>query len=435
MVLALALTLVPGVAFAEKATLRFVDTIPDQNRQRVYQELIDEFNAKHDDVQIVYESVPWDQAHQKLVVMAGADNLPDILYVHTNWFSEFQSAGWVLPLDNYYRNWALKDDLLPYVQKVLIDQDQVVPFGQIIGIPCYLATHALFVRTDWLNEAGIAKDSLKTWDDIFAASAKLTDKAKNRYGFSFRGGRGGFDHMMFYVAAQTGGKLYDDKGVCTFNTPEAKAAVERFCAMYKNGEAPQDAANWGFQEMVQGFTAGLVGILNQNADVIANCKDVMQEGTWDTIPFPKSNVDGKMYSKADGFLYSISSDSKYPDAAWAFIDFLLQPENNTKTCVISYNNPVTKTANQNEVFGEGPMASYSEALLDPAFVRRPLYGYFAEVAEFQETFADSELQKYILGVTTLDQFCDNIANFLTTAQQKYMAEHPNVPIPSPSAIG
>jgi ABC-type glycerol-3-phosphate transport system substrate-binding protein len=110
MVLTLALSIAPGVALAEKATLRFVDTIPDQNRQRVYQEIIDEFNAKHDDVQVVYESVPWDQAHQKLVVMAGADNLPDILYVHTNWFSEFQSAGWVLPLDKYYDNWALKDD-------------------------------------------------------------------------------------------------------------------------------------------------------------------------------------------------------------------------------------------------------------------------------------------------------------------------------------
>ena len=433
--LILALLLILAVsASAEKTTIRYADTIPDSGRQAVHQEIIDDYNAAHDDVEVVLENIPWDQAHQKLVVMASSNSLPDVVLVHPSWYAEFASAEWLLPLDDYYANWDQHDDILPFVDSVMIGDDQVMPYGHVLGIPNAIATHGMFVRTDWLEEAGIDKDSLVTWHDIYDAAAKLTDKSKNRYGFGFRGGRGGFDHMMFAVACANEGILYDENGVCTFNNEASKQAVKEFCDLFFNEYTPRDAVNWGFTEMVQGFTSGLVGILNQNADVIANCKEVMEDGTWDTIVFPKSDFDGKLYSKADSFIYSIAATCPTPDLAWDFIDFLIQPENNTKTCMLGYNSPVTVTASQNEFFSEGPTAAYAKALMDPDFVRRPLYGYFPETAEFTEVYADSQLQSYLLGQITLDEFCDNIANYLTEYQQKYMQEHPEIPIPGPSVI-
>ena len=67
---------------------------------------------------------------------------------------------------------------------------------------------------------------------------------------------------------------------------------------------------------------------------------------------------------------------------------------------------------------------------DPTFIREPFYGYFPELGEFMETFYDAEVQKYLLGQQTAEESIKNISDYLTTAQQKYMQESPDTPIPT-----
>ena len=66
---------------------------------------------------------------------------------------------------------------------------------------------------------------------------------------------------------------------------------------------------------------------------------------------------------------------------------------------------------------------------DEMFIREPFYGYFPELAEFMESVYDVEMQKYLLGQQTAEQSVENISNYLTEAQQRYMAENPDSPMP------
>ena len=412
----------------EKVTLRFMDVTPNPEREETFQELISAFNQENSAVEVVYESVPWDEAHNKLITQGSANSMPDIFVMPQQWFAEFTSAGWVTPLDDYIAQWDDGEDLLPYVRNVLMDYDQKCVYGYTFGIPDGLTTYGMFVRTDWLDEAGISLESLSTWDGIFDAAAKLTDSAQGRYGFSFRGARLGADQMGMYLLAELGGRLYEEDGTCRINTPEGLAAFERYCDLYLDGYAPADSINWGYTEMIQGFTSGLSGILNQSTEVISVCEETMSEGTWTVLPFPKAS-DGNIYSKADSYCLAIGGSSAYPDEAWSFIEFLLRPENNLKYCETNLYIPVMQSAGSSPRFSEGPMSAFVETMNDPNFIRNPFYGYFPEQAEFMESFYDVEMQKYLLGQQSAQQTVQNISDYLTQVQQAFMKTSPETPLP------
>lgn len=412
----------------EVVELRFHDIIPSTEREEKFKEMIDRFNEQTPNIHVTYESTPWDQSHNKMITQGAADTLPDISIMHVSWMTEFANAGWAIPLDDYVDSWEYGDSFIPYAKNVLIEYDQKNVLGYTIGIPDGLTTHGMYVRTDWLEEVGLTVEDLETWEGIFEASELMTDVSKDQYGFAFRGSRGGADQLGMYLLGALEGKLYEEDGTCRINTPEGLEAFETYANIYLGGQAPQDSINWGYAEMVQGFTSGLSGILNQTTEVTAICEESMEDGTWTVIPFPRS-ADGNIYSKADSFLYIITSSCEYPDEAWEFLSFMMEPENNMEYCETNLYIPVMQGAETNPIFTEGAMEGFVESMNDDNFVRNPYYGYFAEVTEFSETVYDSELQKYLLGQQTAQETVDNIANFLTEAQQAYMAEDENAVIP------
>ncbi len=50
---------------------------------------------------MIYESVPWDDAANKLTVLGTSGQLPDVLTTWAGWLGQFTAANWVIPLDNY----------------------------------------------------------------------------------------------------------------------------------------------------------------------------------------------------------------------------------------------------------------------------------------------------------------------------------------------
>lgn len=418
-----------GGSSGEVVELRFHDCIPNPEREAKFKEMVERFNAENPDIKVTFESTPWDQAHNKLVTQGSANTLPDISIIHQSWVSEFSTANWILPLDDYLASWEYTDQFIPFAKNVLMDYDQKQVFGNIYGAPDGLTTHGMYVRKDWVEDAGMTLDDLETWEGIFEASEKMTDSAQNRYGFAFRGAKGGADQMGMYMLGALNGKLYEEDGTCRINTPEGLAAFEKYCGLYLNGYAPQDSINWGYAEMVQGFTSDLSGILNQTTEVTAVCAESMSDEEWTVVPFPRS-ADGNIYSKADSFFYAITSSTEHPDEAWRFVSFMLEPQNNLEYCEVNLYIPVMQGAENDPRFTEGGMAGFTESMNDPNFVRNPYYGYFPEATEFAETIYDQEMQAYLLGQQTAQQAVDNIANFLTEAQQNFMASNPDTPLPS-----
>lgn len=415
----------------DPVVIRFMDNMASPVRDQAYAEIIGRFEAENPDIRIEYETVPWDQSHSKLVTLGSTGSMPDVVQVHPTWISEFVSAGWIAPLDSYLETYEHRDGFTEYTKNVLLDQTQRQVYGDVYVIPDAILTNGIFVRTDWMDAAGIAYEDW-SWNDFLGAAEKLTNSAENRFGLSFRGGRAAYHQASFLLYAATGGRVYDETGKCLFDSPECIDIFTKYVDLYKNGYAPKDAINWGFAEMCQGFTSGLTGMLNQTCEVIDLCNKSLQDDQWTVAPLPKSDIDGKIYNEisfSNG--YAVAANSEHQEAAWKFIAYLSSPESAAIYGKANLLIPVMSEALSDPFFETGKMAGYAQMFKKDNLVAWPELGYFPEVGEFRETFADAEMQKCMLGQQTPEETLKKWAAFLTEKQQSYMQENPDVPVPMP----
>lgn len=408
--------------------LRFMDIQGSDERTEYFEWVVEEFEKENPNIKVTFESVPWDNGYNKLVTLGSAGDLPDIFINNLTYVAEFEEAGWLYDLDEYLQE-GFEDNFTDFAQKEMIDKELRQLYGSVGVLPVAAAPVNFMIRTDWLEEAGMTMDDIKTWDGLFEAMEKMTDSSQNHYGYSFRGGQGGANQLHFYVWAAAHGLAYEEDGRSVYYRDEVKDAVKEFVSIYENGYGPQDSVNWGFVETVQGFSSGLTGLLCNNADVMASFGD-LDEDCWTSILFPESD-DGKIYAPCGSHPISIAKTSEHPDEAWKFLEFLMSDEINAEFCKRFYMIPLTKSLSENPEFSEGKLAGFVETINAPNYVRTvEQYGYFPEATEFQTTVFDAEFQSLLLGQQTVDEFCTNVADWLTEKQQAYMKENPDVALPN-----
>jgi multiple sugar transport system substrate-binding protein len=416
-----------GGGSSKNIEISFTDVAPSPEREKFFNKMIADFEKENPTIKVKLETVPWDQAFAKLTTQGQSKTLPDVVNVYPAWLTTFVPAGYLEPISKQYDAWDKKDNLTAFVKNVTIEKEQRVPFKDVYIIPDALMGGALFVRTDWFKEANIALP--KTWDELFAAAEKLTDPAKNRYGYSYRGARAGFDQIFGYITSVTKGETYEEDGTSVLLRPEALTAFKRYTDIYKKGWAPKDSINWGYQEMVQGFTSGVTGILSQTTEVVATAQASLKDGTWTVIPGPPA-ADGNTYGGAGAsWGYSISKNSKNKEAAWKFIEFLSKPENNNEYSKVMTLIPIMQDSLKDPSLGQGPMKGFIDMLNDPKLIPGADFGKFPELGEFREGFMDAEVQKYLLDKQSAEDTLKHLGDFLTKAQQKFMKDHPEIPVP------
>ena len=160
----------------EGVSLRFLDVSPSESRQAYYEEAFAKFEEETG-ISVTYESVPWDDAANKITVLGASDQLPDVLTTHSGWLGQLTGSEWIIPLTDY-----LGDSTEEYTTAVnkLFWQSEKDRYGDIYTIPDGMMVKGIFVRKDWCEELGIELDPEKGWtyDEYFDVVKKLTDPEK-----------------------------------------------------------------------------------------------------------------------------------------------------------------------------------------------------------------------------------------------------------------
>lgn len=413
--------------------LRFLDVSPSEVRQSYYEETFKKFKEETG-ISVTYESVPWDDAADKITVLGASHQLPDVMTTWSGWLGQYTQAGWVIPLSDY-----IGDTRSEYTDAVnsLLWKSEEERYGNIYTVPDGVMVKGVFVRKDWCEEAGITLDPKSGWtyDDYFDLVAKLTDSKQKHYGVSYRGARGAFDPLLVYLQGFTGGNTYDSKGNILINSSECQTAFEKWTDIYLNGYAPEDAINWGFTEMVDNFTGGLTGTLINDSEVAATCVANMKESQWMVMPMPKSTVDGKIYNTINApYSYSISGDCKNPDNAWKLIEFMSRPNNSIEYCKLTGLIPIKKDVENDPTYGlEGPYATFVQQLNDPNLAVPTTFGPFNYTDLHQGMFHE-EIQKYLLGKQDAKTALSTICNELETRMKKHLTDNPNTTVETASVL-
>ncbi|WP_274362831.1 ABC transporter substrate-binding protein [Paenibacillus thermotolerans] len=339
-----------GSGSDEVIKLRMIESLTSPKRTELLNAMLKQFQDENPNIKVELISPPFDQADNKIRTMLGAKQELDIVEARDLNVAEFVNNGFLEPLTDYTANWS------DFATMTSAAKSTATVGDKLYFIPNGLYQRQMFYRADWLKEKGIEVPA--TYVDLVSASVALTDSKSNRYGFSFRGGPGANAVPDTMIQAYNAEKvdlndaMFLKDGGTIYSSPEAKAAVDLYLKLYKEG-SPPDSVNWGFQEQVQAFTSGVTAFLLQDPDVIQVLQENMDEGTWSTAPMP-TGPSGKALISAGGAGWGITSYSKHKDAAWKLIAFLSSPAQNTQFSKDYGTVPIHSSAAEDEFFKTGP---------------------------------------------------------------------------------
>ncbi|MBO4937544.1 MAG: sugar ABC transporter substrate-binding protein [Oscillospiraceae bacterium] len=406
-----------GSKEAEKVTITMVESLTSPERTATIQGIIDKYEAENPNVHIELISPPLENADAKISQML-MNGEADIIEVRDQTIAQYVNNEWLADLDPYVAEWEHKDTL---------SEDSWTSMHQLDG-KCYLVPsgfyqRCLYYREDVLADAGVAVPT--TWQELLEASQTLTDAGSNFFGYSFRGGSSGYQYIdtiyWSYIGVDkladpnAGYYLKDGNGATIFTLPECKEALAYYKELFQ--ASPSDSIAWAFSEMVEGFIGGTTAFLIQDAEVIANCSVDMEEGTWNTAPFPIGPSGEAVFPNGFGG-WGMAADCENKDAAAAFLLYLSNPENNATYAANHAMVPIhTNASDFSDAFSDGYFACYSEMAGQPAVYRHAtepqMYVAFATF----KTEADAMYQKFLLDEITDDELLQWLDEFWIEAYE------------------
>ena len=399
-----------------KTTIKFMEVITSPDRTKFLKGLLSEFEKRYPDIEVELISVPWDQSYEKLMSMVVAGNPPDVVEMPEKWVARFAAMGKLVNLENYLKDWPELDKFVEpalKAMKIYKNEPYIIPYGFYIRI--------MFCRKDWLEEKGLSVP--QTTDEFIEVVKKLTDPAKGRFGTYIRGAVGGWDTIKYWISAYLGtAEYFDEEGRCLLRKPEAAEGLKTYVSFYKNGWAPPESVNWGYNEIVAGFYTGVVGIIFQDPEVIGTCKKHMEEGTWMVSKLP-IGPHNKTFVKLGFAGWSMFKTGK-EDAAWKLVSFLASEEIGMKWEKYLNLVPAYKKALEDPFYMEDPYRKVLvEELNDPRYEFYFEPWYLPEWAEFFQKLSVQEFQKVLLGKEAPEKALEIWSDFLEKAYKKWIEKH------------
>jgi N,N'-diacetylchitobiose transport system substrate-binding protein len=197
---------------------------------------------------------------------------------------------------------------------------------------------------------------------------------------------------------QAGGEIATQDGETwksALDTPQAAEAIDYYASFYKEGLAPKDAIGWEEPDAQQAFINGDIAMLVAGGwtyQAIVDTKPEMEEQIG-TVLEPAGPSDNTAF--AGGSHLVVFKESKAPELANAFVDFMLKPEELNKfTSGVGFL-PGTTAGIESSGYLEDPVKKpFAEQLLEHSAVYPPSPRWGA--LEGANIF-DGEIQKVMQG--------------------------------------
>jgi multiple sugar transport system substrate-binding protein len=383
--IAVAATLAASAASAE--TVRFWYHF--DNPENPMADLIAKFEAANPGIEIEAENVPWNSYYDNLYTALVGGNAPDAAMVKLFAQPRLAEMGALEPIGDRIDAWAGKADLLDNLLELNKGSD-----GQQYYLPVQYVVLYLYYRADLFDEAGLKPPA--TCDEFRHAAIKLT-KAPDTYGFGLRGGKGGWDQWGAFVLSQ-GAEL--KPGGLT--TPAAIAANQWLIDLFQKDEViPPSAPNDGFQEIIGAFKGGKTSMtihhIGSSNDMVKALGDKVS-----AVPVPECSG-GRWTSYGDESL-AIFSSSEVKDAAWKWISFLAEGENNVEFNKATGQMTVTKSGSENWALHERRFVEATVKSLPFAHV----LPQNTATSEFVNTAWQTAMQQALTGQITSQQMMEQL---------------------------
>ena len=423
--LAMLLSLTAFAAAEEKTTVVFWYSLEGANAECIKQ-IVNDFNKSQDKIFVdaQYQGA-YDDAINKLKA-AGMGQLPcDIVHSYEIGTRFIIDSGWIVPVQEYIDkdNWdtsAIEPNLLAYYT---VD-------GKINSMPFNCSTPLMYYNKTAFDEAGITEIPT-TVDGILEIADKLTvknpDGSIKRYGFIFSNYGWFFEQWVGkmgreYVNNGNGRTSYATKVM--FGENGAALDIFNMWKKISESKATYYVERGGTSAARAAFVAGDAAIFLAStanlAGVLANVGTNFEVGT---AYFPYVNADDKGgVSTGGGTLWMIKSGNEAKEAAaFEFIKFCVNPENQAKWNAMTGYFPINVHAQETDTF-KANIEKYPQfqTALDQLHDSAPKYvgsllSVFPEVRQYVEDVTEKVCQ----GTLTPEAAVEELVKLANDAIETY----------------
>ncbi len=350
----------------EQKTIRFT-TWGSPASNKVYQDVVDEFEKRNPDIKVELMMLPWDAYHRKILTMFAAGSKLDVMRLANSYFPQFMEKGALLPLDEYIAK--DKDEIDPddfYPEALMGGRGED---GRVYGLPVDIAGWAIYYNRGLFDEAGLPyPDESWTWDTLLEMAKKLTkdldgDGRIDQYGVYVKVKMG----VIELLAGQSGATiLNEDNSKCTFNSPEGRAVIQLLYDLivkHKVVPPPEFRADqnvWAAQKVAM--------VMLMRGDVTGFRQSLPFD--WDVGPVPKWPGKEPRALVVGGFNpWVISNKTELPEESWRFLKFFTGREASANMAETGRFVPARRSVAESPAFLETSPPEHNVYFLD--LIRTP----------------------------------------------------------------
>lgn len=304
---------------AEMINLRF-SWWGGEERHQATLEAIDAYMTKNPNVNIEAEYMGYDGYYKKLLVQFAGGMAPDIFQDVPQWFPEFAAQGDFLADLNDYTEYF---DLSTYDQTLL--ESLSTYEEEVLGVTTGMRATTMIYNQEIFDKYGIAEKQL-SWDDLIEVGTKLHQENEDYYLTS-----GDLDiiNMLFllpYVSQKTGEMWVKDDYSLGVNEADLVDGLQFISDLFVSGTMEplgESTAFIGKMEQHPKWVNGQLGFVMDYTSGLTKMKAVTDyEINVANTPMHENAIHAAN-PMMPATMFSISKDSKHPEEAAKFMNFIL----------------------------------------------------------------------------------------------------------------
>lgn len=315
-------------------------------------DLIPKFESENPGIKVNAVSHEWAELHDKILVSASSQSLPDVARLDIAWLPEFEQMGVLVALDQEMPDFA-------EVAGALLDSALSTANigGSYYALPLNTNSKILFYNTAMLEAAGVEVPT--TMDEWVEAVRKLSGTNANGqqiWGWNEPALSGW--NICPFIWSFGGSLTNEEQTVATgyINSPETVKAVETFAMLVQEGALT--GFNSGDIPMTDGFGTGRYAMMLEGPWKTAELAGAYPDVAYGTAYMPAG--EGGSISVLGGEDIAMFNTANR-EAAWKFMQFMTGEYAQTAMARCGQI-PVNKAALESDVVKNADYAPFIEAI-------------------------------------------------------------------------
>ena len=354
--LACTMLLSAGAALAEgeTVTINFWHHYSAQSAENetLMNVLIPAFEAENPGIKVNAVSHEWAELHDKVLVSANSNALPDVARCDIAWLPEFQKMGILVALDEEMPNFAeVSGKLLDSAMSTAIIN------GHYYALALNTNSKIVFYNKAMLEAAGVSiPATMEEWIEAVKKLSSENSKGQQVWGWNEPALAGW--NICPFIWSFGGALTNEDQTIATgyINGPATVKAVETFAELVKAGAIT--GFNAGDIPMTDGFGTGRYAMMLEGPWKSAELAGAYPDVAYGTAPIP-AGEGGSISVLGGEDIAMFNTPNK--EAAWKFMQFMTGEYAETEMAKCGQI-PVNRAALESDTVKAADYAPFIEAI-------------------------------------------------------------------------